>query len=414
MGTVAAYRQFRGGLHVHERFYLDDGRDLYGDDGVELLRRPVRQFGRGEPLEHSNLRHLDGDAIISHEGQLMNKKTIITLTMVGVAGVVIVFCLHLRKEGAASSCLLPGGQPTKAFDGVAEGRAEIAPETDDAASHLPQAEGSVTPVRTLQKKGPNAKSADEEASRLTQTEEWVSHAITLYETNSADALAWAQQLPEGVAKIEVVTALAFEASRFDPLLALTLASALQPSAARDHLVSHAVSQWAISDPASANQWSASIEDGALKQRVNTEIAIAWAQNDPVAAGNFVMSQIPEGAEQDRAIVSVVQRWAQIDPSAAADWVGTFPAVPARDSALQNLVSLWSEQDFDSSLAWLDKLPVDPLKDQGLTIFAQNLASRSPEVAQTWVTTLSDANQQVLCNEVVGRFTAVEALPSPEN
>ena len=168
--------------------------------------------------------------------------------------------------------------------------------------------------------------------------------------------AFVDALPAGATKETATLALAYEAARTEPLVALELTSKLSPSQERDALLTHAVSQWAGADAATAAEWASKVPDHVLQQRLLSAVAVASAENDPAMAARLVATAMDPGDEQNRTAVSIIQRWAQHSPQGAAAWVLQFPDGPSRDSALENVVAAWVQQDASGASNWVRGLP----------------------------------------------------------
>jgi hypothetical protein len=186
------------------------------------------------------------------------------------------------------------------------------------------------------------------------------------------AIIWARALPEGAEQQATFMDLAYEAARTEPINALVLACVLPATLARDDLIVHAVSQWAIGMPTSALDWAQTVPDIGLRERLLGAVTIAVAQQDGAAAATLVVTLLGPGEEQDRAAVAIVQRWAAQSPENAASWVEQFPDTPAREAAIQNLVILWARRDSAGAADWLDQLPDGSIRTAGLRAFAQTL------------------------------------------
>jgi hypothetical protein len=192
----------------------------------------------------------------------------------------------------------------------------------------------------------------EELQEVTST--WAAADLT-------KAGAFVDALPAGATKETATLALAYEAARTEPLVALELTSKLSPSQERDALLTHAVSQWAGVDAATAAEWASKVPDHALQQRLLAAVAIASAEKDGAVAAHLAATAMDPGEEQNRTAVSVIQRWAQHSPQAAAAWVLQFPDNPSRNSAVENLMAAWVRQDPGGAGNWLRGLSESPLR-----------------------------------------------------
>ena len=195
-------------------------------------------------------------------------------------------------------------------------------------------------------------------------------AIAWANSDLSAATSWVRTLPQDGGKITATLALAYEAARTEPVVALDLASALSPTRERDDLLVHAVSQWVAADFTRASAWAMNVADPLLRQRLVASVAIAVADHDATAAATLAVSGLAQGEEQDRATVSIVQRWAQHSPQAAASWVSQFPDIPLREVALHSLFAIWTSQDPTAVSQWMSELPDGPLPIVGFAAQVQ--------------------------------------------
>jgi hypothetical protein len=198
-------------------------------------------------------------------------------------------------------------------------------------------------------------------------------AIAWANSDLAAATAFVEVMPEGGTKQSASIALAYEAARTQPLVALGLARDLQPSRERDDLLVHAVSQWAGADAVTAAEWARNVTDRLLRQHLVSAVAIASAESDPAAAATLAASAMEAGDELDRTAVSIIQRWAQHSPESAAAWVSQFPDSPSLAPAIESLLAAWVPQDPAAARNWLHELPKGLLHDFGTNAYFRALA-----------------------------------------
>jgi len=206
-------------------------------------------------------------------------------------------------------------------------------------------------------------------------------AIPWAESDLPAAADWVAELPAtDPAKSEVSLAVAYEAARTNALIALQLAAPLPASRERDDFLIHAVRQWTEADAATVGAWIASIPDPALQQRLTAAFAVALSQADSSAAATLASTSLPSGSLQNRTTVAIVQQWAQTDPTSAAHWVEQFPAGALRDSATQNLLSLWTLQNPDAAGQWAASLTDSTLRQSSQAAYQVALNQRAIETA----------------------------------
>jgi hypothetical protein len=190
---------------------------------------------------------------------------------------------------------------------------------------------------------------------------------TAWANTDPDATAaWTRSLPQGEATTtSAVLACAYEAARLNPIVALTAAGQLPPSAQRDDALAHSVSQWAEGDPNQAYMWANNIPDPDLRQRLlATVLTSAAEQNGAIAAG-LVATQLSPGDEQNRAAVAILQRWAQSSPEDAAAWVLQFPDAGLSAAGAENLGAIWADSDPVGATRWIGGLAEPSLREAAL-------------------------------------------------
>jgi hypothetical protein len=166
---------------------------------------------------------------------------------------------------------------------------------------------------------------------------WANHDPT-------NAMNWAGSLSDNAARGQALAAVAGEAVRSQPLMALQIALDLPASEQRDDLIRRGAMQWASEDAASAAAWVSQIPQGDLRNQSLSGVAIVWSASAPVAAATWALNELPPGRLLDDTVVSIVQRWAQQQPEAAAAWVQQFPEGALRAAAVENLLAQWSQTD----------------------------------------------------------------------
>ncbi len=208
------------------------------------------------------------------------------------------------------------------------------------------------------------------------------------EQGIVDALTWARALAAGEARQRGLLAVAFEASRGEPVKALELALELPQSERREELVRHAANQLAATDPDLAAWWAGQLDPGPLRERTLANVAALWADTDPVSAATLAL-QLPAGRAQDDAVVSIVQRWAQQAPEDAAAWALKFPAGLMRDTSLESVMKLWADRDLDAAGRWLNTLPAGSNRDVAVAAYVTRIDASYPQLAWQWIETIGD-------------------------
>jgi hypothetical protein len=207
------------------------------------------------------------------------------------------------------------------------------------------------------------------------------------------AVQWARQLPDEQESARLIALMVGEAGRSDPIQGLNLACELAPGVARDDLVLHSASQWAVDRPQEAIEWARGIDDPQLRQRVLSAAAISWAETDPEAAAKFAIQSIPASKPQEDAIVGIIQRWTQTQPEAVAAWVTEFPEGALKETAFEEMVKLWTDKTPDAAGDWLSSLSPGTFRDAGIAAYATKIAPESPEIAAQWARTITNVTRR---------------------
>ncbi len=205
------------------------------------------------------------------------------------------------------------------------------------------------------------------------------------------AADWARSLPDANDRNSALTGLAYQVSGKDPSSAALFISQLLPGQNRDELAAHVASLWTAESSAQALEWAEGLPDDETRQRAIAAIATTLSETDPLAAGTLAVKSLPSGKVQEDAVISVVQRWAQTDPLQAAAWVAGFHEGTLRDTAVEELVKLWADKDLEQTGLWLNSLDAGQIRDTAMGAYVGALAPAFPEVAAEWVNEIRDEN-----------------------
>lgn len=217
-----------------------------------------------------------------------------------------------------------------------------------------------------------------------------------------EAVAWAEQLPEGELRQTGLLTLALEAARVEPLKALALGLKMLPDADREGMMVNAATQLATQEPDLAAKWASGLPSSRLRDRMLSQVAAVWGESDPRAASIMVLEQLSAGVARNNALVGIVQRWVQLQPEAAASWAATFPEGALRDAGLDNAVRLWAERDLRAAGEWLTKLQPGRVRDVGVSSYVQKLVVADPVAAESWAVAIGDRDLRQRGLEAVSR------------
>jgi hypothetical protein len=161
-------------------------------------------------------------------------------------------------------------------------------------------------------------------------------AIPWANSDPTNAMKWAESFPDDAARRQALAAVAGEAIRSQPLLALEIAVELPAGPQQVDLVRRGAMQWTSEDAGSAVAWIKQIPADDLRNQAMSGAAIVWSASEPVAAANLALEELPPGRLLDDTVISIVERWAQQQPEAATGWADQFAAGPLRNAALENI------------------------------------------------------------------------------
>jgi len=176
-------------------------------------------------------------------------------------------------------------------------------------------------------------------------------AITWANGQLTNAICWGQLLKAEGERNRALAAVANEAVCTGPMTALQLAVNLPADSQSDELIRRAAMEWASGDATNALAWAEQIPDGPLRATVLASESVAWAEKNPSASANLVVKELPAGRLQDDTVVSIMERWAQQQPEMAAAWVAQIPAGSLRTAAIENLIRQWSQKDEAATKQW---------------------------------------------------------------
>jgi hypothetical protein len=204
------------------------------------------------------------------------------------------------------------------------------------------------------------------------------------------ALTWALQQDESQRSINVEAALAGAATQ--PDLALELGRELL---AQDAASDTAYSSILVGALSAAGKFQAALRfasQGPADSRADwlANIFHRWGESLPDEAVK-ALNTLDQKESHDAAFQALVAGWAAGNPSGLAAYAVKLPPGEDRTRALGAALDNWSMQDPASAGEWLNDLPASPELDQAIAglITRTDRVNRSPEVAISWVESISD-------------------------
>jgi hypothetical protein len=214
------------------------------------------------------------------------------------------------------------------------------------------------------------------------------------------ALAWANQLPDGIVKNDALSIIRFQLAKQNPQAASVEINQLPAGDTRNSLISNLAAQWGLANPQDAINWANTLPENEKKLAMSNLIG-AWAQNDPLAAGTFA-AQMPSGEAQNQATMSVVESWTAKDPKAAADWVLQFSDTELQEQGIREIIRSWAATDAASAEKWAEALPEGTTRDSALENFVESVAYWSPSKATGAVEFIQDTSKRQQSMETIMR------------
>ena len=235
----------------------------------------------------------------------------------------------------------------------------------------------------------------------------------------SDAMAQANQLPEGPERNAALDAFVEAAAEKDPAQALTMAQSLKGQSANT-AISSIFSKWAgkdlnqatqaalgltsahdranaiqaiisslsVKDPETLKNWAEQLPAGNLRTSGYRAIANDLAAKDPQEALQY-LNMLPPGQQRNSAAQSLVFAWAQNDPEAAVKWASQQPAEQnSFFGTLSQAMQLWAQKDRQGALDWAKNLPPSQNKNNVMQSVLSSWALDDPTGAAAYAAPIS--------------------------
>jgi hypothetical protein len=218
------------------------------------------------------------------------------------------------------------------------------------------------------------------ASNPSDAARWMSHHPSTAETrvstliqnwNHTDAAAvrkYAEELPAGAWRQEVVAVIARQTLKTDPKEAIEWADDLSPGPVQTGLLKTAITAWGHTDLQTAAAWVSQIGDPVLKDQLTESLAVTYADANPEAAINFAVESLQTPAFQANAIADIAAVWAARAPERASQWTEQLPEGDVRRMALSEVIHAWGAHDPSAVAGWIDGMPQGSMRDEAIHFF----------------------------------------------
>lgn len=183
--------------------------------------------------------------------------------------------------------------------------------------------------------------------------------------DSAAAVRWLQQLPEGDKKASLISSAStfLRSAAPNPEVATQLAMMLPQGATRDNALQQFAQQIAGWEPAAALRWIEQQSDPEQRRVILSGCLSHLSGSDLQKALEFAQSVDPTGKEDLISIQAQGGRagWNLADPATLADWA---IRQPDNQVYLNRIAASWVSRDADRAAAWLQTLSA-PARDEAL-------------------------------------------------
>jgi hypothetical protein len=162
-------------------------------------------------------------------------------------------------------------------------------------------------------------------------------------SDPSEAAKWVSQLVDSNQRDTMLSCLCFQVAQTDTGMAIQI---LEQQGVDDErrkaMLGNLAQQLASQNLQGALAWAGNYV-GEDKDDLVAQIALAESKTDPAAAALIISQQISPGPVQNETALSIVNQWAQTDTAAATSWVDEFPAGEVRDKATFTISSIAAYQ-----------------------------------------------------------------------
>jgi hypothetical protein len=163
-------------------------------------------------------------------------------------------------------------------------------------------------------------------------------------SNSADAEAWAAQLPEVSERHLQLSLVLNEVANTNPALAVLEVERLDLGEHTNVMLQHFAQRWAAQDFPAAKAWAMAHPAGEQRDYLLARIALVQSGAAPAEAARLIVDQIAPGQIQVEATISVIRQWAQRDIAGATAWIELFPPGTTKERAEAEISGIAAQQN----------------------------------------------------------------------
>jgi RNA polymerase sigma factor (sigma-70 family) len=229
--------------------------------------------------------------------------------------------------------------------------------------------------------------------------------------NPNAARAWAESLPEGKHREDVIYGLLDGWSMVDFASAAAYAQSRPRSEARDRFI-ELLSQRSLAAggiPA-AQQWFAGIPNDEhntiYKRKAFDSVIQAMLYRDPSAAAHWIAQSGGQSYVSSDSVSKTAVKLAEDSPAQAMHWMQSLSGLEQRQrrDGQVEVMEKWTRQDAAASGNWLAQQRNDPGYDQMAWRYATTISGTNPHDALAWAGSLGNAKErEAALREVAGYY-----------
>lgn len=177
-----------------------------------------------------------------------------------------------------------------------------------------------------------------------------------------------QLIEEGAVKNHLITNLAMQWGRDDPLAAAEWLGGLSAETERMGAFAQLGRAWAEVAPEEAVEILFRLPAGELRRRAVTEAFVVWTEKAPEAASSWLAQREPQ-PDLDPAAARIARspQLVQVDPARAFRWAERIVDPNERTQALGSIVALWVDIDRAAAVRYVQVSPQLTLAQRALLL-----------------------------------------------
>jgi hypothetical protein len=230
--------------------------------------------------------------------------------------------------------------------------------------------------------------------------------------NPQAAIQWAEGLPEGELRSDILKEIAYTWALTDPRSATELMAQQKDHPGKISDLWGILRQWTSRNPQEAALWVQNWPHEKDRTYLISAVAGAWA--DPKAALAWVERLLPE-EERLKSMREIADSWARQDPQGVSDWVMSLPEGKTRNDIIHKVVTTLStstkDDHVDKALILVGLLPEGQERDQAIGMVALKLAEKDPPKAVELIEKIPTRHGRIYILSNIAERWAKNDIPS---